>query len=214
MNPLSLSEKEVTEILDQTRLDPRLMEVITEYLRDFWWVLDAKSLHKHAKKMKHAFSLKVATTLILDHCEMDQNQRADFIHWMQEATKSIPNPKPQLYYVSQYPAASRMTWLDLEESLLSFRKVNTYCKDLPFNKGQPGTLKSPTGERPHQASALDLLKLNLARKLKVLKKEQQLSNQQLIQQTGINTVFLSNILNNKLEKISAEYLQEKLGHLV
>lgn len=213
INPLTISEKELAQILQRTRLDPRLMEITTEYIRDFWWTLDPQLLNKHIKKTRDPFTLIVATNLIHDHCSASDENKKSFLQWKLTATRGIALPAPQLYYIAQYPVASKMTWQDLEETLDGFKRANTFSKDLPFNKSKPGILKGPQGPWSHHVDPIFLVKLSAIKKIKTAKNQKKLSNSQLEDLTGINRVFLSKILNNKVENVSAEYLQEKTKNL-
>ncbi|MGZ3806412.1 MAG: XRE family transcriptional regulator [Pseudobdellovibrionaceae bacterium] len=213
-HPLALSEKEVLRFLEQARFDPRLMEIMTEYLRDFWWTLSPEELNNSARKMKSPFILKVLTSVILDKCSMTKEERSDFGQWVWQATRGIKDPPPQFLYIGQFPVASKTAYLQIEEALPSFFKHNLIAKDLPFNKGIPGSLKTEKNPPANRVDELDLLKFQLGKKIKRIKAERKLSNQEMSKLTGINTVFLSKILNNKLQNISVEYLRDHLRNAI
>ena len=140
--PLTISERDVAAVLDQSRFDPRLMEIITEFIRDFWWVMNPSELNKASKKSKHPFMIKVATTIILDMCEMTKCNKEDFTKWYLVVNASIKDPAPQLLYCGIAPIFSNMMRDELEYAIPSALKHNIIVKDLPFNKGIPGVLKS------------------------------------------------------------------------
>lgn len=209
MQPLSLSEREVAQAFDQSRFDPRLMEIMTEFIRDFWWAIDPIETNKACKKAQSPFMLKAATSIILDHCEMSKEDRHLFSDWLSLAIRGLKDPAPQLLYVGVIPVASSLIQEEIKRALPSLFKHNLIAKDLPFNKGKPGSLKTERNPAKNKVDEIDLLKLKLAGRLKQIKTQHQLSNEDVIRRTGINRVFLSKILNHKLENISVEYLKNK-----
>lgn len=212
-HPLSLSERDVVALLDQSRLDPRLMEVMTEFVRDFWWNMIPEELNKAAKKSKFPFMIKVATGAVLNYCKMAPDDKTAFVEWLRIVVRGIKNPAPQLLYVGIIPVGSRLAAEEVESSLPTFVKHNVFSKDLPFNKGKPGILKTEKNPPKNSIDALDLLKRSLAKKIKDLKFLKGFSNEKIIAATGINRVFLSNIMNNKLQKITVEYLRDHVAQL-
>ena len=70
MQPLSISESNVAQAFDQSRFDPRLMEIMTEFIRDFWWCLNPQELNKMCKKANHQFMFKASISVILDSCKI------------------------------------------------------------------------------------------------------------------------------------------------
>lgn len=208
MRPLGLSERDVARALDKARFDPRLMEIMTEFIRDFWWVLDPLQLNKALKKSKSPFVIKGVTSVIMDFSQMSKESRQEFIDWVYFCTRGIKDPNPQLLFVGVIPFGKSI-FRETEEALLSFLKHNLITKDLPFNKGNPGTLKTSADFSENRLSEIELLKLKYSQKIKNIKIEKKLSNEEICNRTGINRVFLSKILNNKLAGISVEYLKEK-----
>jgi predicted XRE-type DNA-binding protein len=101
----------------------------------------------------------------------------------------------------------------VDHALPELFKHNLILKDLPFNKGKPGILKSRNNPPANRIDKLDHLKIEYVEKIKEFKRRKNLNNHELISLTGINRVFLSRILNNKFEKISVEYLKEKADAL-
>lgn len=210
---MTVSEKEVAVLLDRSRLDPRLMEVMTEFIRDYWWMLDPKILAKSCKRAKDPFVIKVIVACIFDYCEISEMDRKQFADWVQQASAGIKDPNPQLFYLGVFPLFSKSLDREVKESLASFNRHNLFAKDLPFNKGLPGSIKSERNPPANKLHDIDLLKLKLSQNIKSLKRNRGLSNEEIIKLTGINRVFLSNILNNKLEKISADYLASHAANI-
>lgn len=212
MNPLSLSERDVAQALDKSRFDPRLMEIMTEFIRDYWWALGPSQLNKLVKKSKSPFVIKGITSVILDLCQMHPQERLQFADWVYYSTRGIKDPNPQLLYIGVIPFGQSLL-RETKEALPSFLKHNLITKDLPFNKGKPGTLKTSANFPKNRLDEIDLLKLKYCKKIKNIKIEKKLSNDEICNLTGINRVFLSKILNNKLTGISVEYLKEKSSRL-
>ncbi|MEK6628137.1 MAG: helix-turn-helix domain-containing protein [Bdellovibrionota bacterium] len=208
MHPLELSERDVAKALDKARFDPRLMEIMTEFVRDFWWRLDPTKLNKALKKSKSPFVIKGITSVIMDFSQMSKESRQEFIDWVYLCTRGIKDPNPQLLYVGVIPFGKSL-FRETAEALPSFFKHNLITKDLPFNKGKPGLLKTCASLSENRLSEIELLKLKYIQKIKNIKIEKKLTNEEICQRTGINRVFLSKILNNKLDGISVEYLKKK-----
>lgn len=157
--------------------------------------------------------LKTATSVILDFCEMTKNDRLLFSDWVQLATRGLQDPAPQLLFVGVIPVASNLIQDEIKGALPSFLKHNLIAKDLPFNKGKPGALKTELNPAKNKVDEIDLLKFKLARKLRAIKMRHGLSNDEMIRLSSINRVFLSKILNHKLKHISVEYLINKTAAL-
>lgn len=213
-HPLNVSRREIVQLFDLARMDPRLMEIMTEFLRDFWWTLDPQELNQAARKARFPFMMKAALILILENCKIDITNKSDFFAWFQKAIRGIKDPAPQLLYVGVFPIGSKALRDQVDHALPELFKHNIILKDLPFNKGKPGILKSRNNPPANRIDKLDHLKIEYVEKIKEFKRNKNLKNRELISLTGINRVFLSRILNNKFEKISVEYLKEKADALL
>lgn len=208
-HPLTVSEKEVAASLSQARFDPRLMEILTEHIRDFWWNLHPVELNKFCKKTKSPFVIKAVTVVLLEYCKTTLKTRADFSKWMIQAIRGIKDPAPQLLYVGIIPVGSRMMKEEVEAALPALFRHNLIVKDLPFNKSVPGEIKGESNLPQNRVDEIDFLKFKWARKIKNFKYENHITNAEMTEKYHINRVFLSKILNNKLGKISVEYLHNK-----
>jgi|GEM_PF-2080307 len=210
--PLALSERDVAQALDKSRFDPRLMEIMAEFIRDFWWRLNSMQLNKVLKKSKSPYVIKGITSVILDLCEMKQPDRVKFSQWVYFCTRGIKDPRPQLLYIGVIPFGKSLL-LETTEAVPAFLKHQLITKDLPFNKAKPCHLKTSENPSKNRVTEVDLLKFRYCEKIKTAKYIKKLSNKVVCEITGINRVFLSKILNNKLDGISVEYLQEKASRL-
>jgi hypothetical protein len=205
-DPLRFSEKEISEHFDRARLDPRLMEVLTEFLRDFWWHLNPAVFNRQLKKRKYPYVAKAVLSVIWDHCEISDEVRKSFSDWTEQALRGIRDPRPQLLYLGLYSVGSRQILREIHEGVDSFRRHHLFAKDLPFNKGLPKRVASPASLQ--LLDPVDTLKRSYAARIKDFKRSRDLTNNEVMTLTGINRVFLSRILNNKLSSISVEYLAE------
>jgi hypothetical protein len=201
-SPLSISEKELSQICDRSRFDARLFEITTEYVRDFWWALDAEYLNQNCKKAKSPFVIKCIVSCLFEYCKYDVETKKEFTKWMIQATQGISDPKPQLFLVAGYKIASAKEREQVTNGLECFKRHNILYADLPFNKSQPGVLKSVRDF--DKINEIDFIKIKAILKIKKLSHEYK--NTELIEKIGINRLFLSKVLNNKTDQISAEYL--------
>ena len=205
-SPLSTSEKELSQICDRSRFDARLFEITTEYVRDFWWSLDAEYLNQNCKKSKSPFVIKCILSCIFEYCKYDDLTKSEFTSWMILATRGIADPSPQLFLVAGYQIASPKEQEQVTNGLQCFRRHNIFYADLPFNKSKPGTLKSIRDYDKNKINEIDFIKIKAI--LKIKKLSHTYKNTELIEKIGINRLFLSKVLNNKTDQISAEYLMK------
>ncbi len=208
-SPLRISEKELSQICDRSRFDARLFEITTEYIRDFWWTLDAEYLNQKCKKSKSPFVIKCIVSCIFEYCKYDDVTKSEFIKWMIQATRGIADPSPQLFLVAGYQIASRKEQEQVTNGLACFRRHNIFYADLPFNKSKPGALKSIRDFDHNKINEIDFIKIKAI--LKIKKLSHKYKNAELIEKIGINRLFLSKVLNNKTGQISAEYLMNVAG---
>ncbi len=212
MLPLSVSERDLVSCLCRSRLDPRLLEVLTEHVRDFWWTKDPEILNRAAKRSAHPFMIKVAVNFVCQLCENDEATAQDFHQWMVQALRGIANPAPQFLFVGVVPLFSKSAQIEIDNCQPILKKLNLVSSVIPFNKQMPGRIK-PRGFADRRIGNTDELKLKYVSLLKDYKAQNLLSNAEMINRSGINRVFLSRLLNNKFEKISVEYLESKVKAL-
>ncbi|MEK2647435.1 hypothetical protein [Bdellovibrio sp. BCCA] len=204
-SPFSIGESDLVAYLDESRLDPRLMEVCVEFIRDFWYILDPKLLNRKAKASQFPFMIKAAAILVLSYCGPESGQAAvQFTRWMKEAITGIKDPAPQFLYVGVIPIGSKMATRTLHEAIPELLNHNLVEAHLPFNKGIPKDIKDEAWARSR--FGIEALKAHYASQVKSLKVNH--SNSSIEKITGANRMFVSKILNNKLNGISLEYLMK------
>lgn len=207
---LQIGERDLARIFDMARFDPRLMEVATEFVRDYWWNLNPSVLNKRLKNAKFPYAIKPAIAAILKNSAfLNEETHSKFIAWYEAVVTGIKNPSPQLFYIALNPIGSKSMRREEEEAIPCFTSFNLIAKDIPFNKGMPGVVKTKDLIANQITNAKGLLKSDLANKIKNYKEANHLKNEEVSKKLGINRVFLSNILNNRLEKVSVDYLLEK-----
>lgn len=214
--PLNVTEKQLARIFDQVRFDPRLMEVATEHIRDFWWNIHPYLLNQELKKNRFPESIKPALSAIFEYCEfLDAETKSDFIAWFKVVASGLPSPnRPQLFYIGVVSAiGGKVLNREESESLTCFTQHNLFAKDRPFNKGLAKHLKSKQDLKATKFDHLHLIKYSLAYKIKDLKYLHRLTSAQVAKYAGINHAFLSKILNNQLDGITLDYLVKKVAVL-
>jgi hypothetical protein len=207
--PMAVSEADVAAGLDSARMDPRLMEIVTEFVRDFWWALDARMMNKRAKAAKSPFMIKAVAAIILSECAATRASRRRFSDWARIATAGIKSPAPQLLYIGEHPIGSSLMREEVARAHPSFLRHNLIAKDVPFNKADPKAIATDDAPPENLVDEVDVAKARFAAAIKALKSERGMKNSEIQALTGANRVFLSKILNNKLDGISAEYLRDK-----
>lgn len=212
--PLQVGERDLARIFDMARFDPRLMEVATEFVRDYWWNLNAAALNRSLKNAKYPYAIKPATAAVLRNSIFsDKKTRSEFVDWFEVVVGAIKNPLPQLFYIALNPIGSKSMRREESEAISCFTDFNLLAKDIPFNKGKPGIVKSRDFVSERSTDAKGLLKCELANKIKHYKQYNNLKNDEVSKNLGINRVFLSKILNNRLDGVTLDYLMEKAGPL-
>lgn len=202
-SPFNVGESDLVRFLDLSRLDPRLMEICTEFVRDFWYNLDPVILNKKAKASKYPFMVKAAIVMVWSYCSADDELKSKFSVWMNKAMVGIKDPAPQLLYIGVVPVGSKMASRAVTEAIPALLSHNLVENHIPFNKGMAKDLKTETWAKSKYG--IDAMKASYAKHIKHLKVIK-LSNEQIMKATGINRAFLSKIINNKLNGISLDYL--------
>ncbi|NUN04892.1 MAG: hypothetical protein HUU57_03930 [Bdellovibrio sp.] len=211
---LELSEKDIAHIFDMVRFDPRLMEVATELIRDFWWNMNPSFLNKHLRLSKFPYAIRPAISVILKNCEFpDAHTKTDFLKWYEVVVAGIKNPPVQLFYIGLAKIGSSLMRREESEAIPCFLDHNLLAKDIPFNKGMPGIVKTKEMLMKTKIDPRAALKAELSGKIKSFKSSNALTNGQVSEKLGINRVFMSQIMNNNLEHITVDYLMEKTRDL-
>jgi predicted XRE-type DNA-binding protein len=207
---LHIGEKDLARIFDRARFDPRLMEVATEFIRDFWWNINPTLLNRTLKNAKFPFAVKPAIAAILQNSAFPNKETyLLFLTWYEAVVAGIKNPRPQLFYIGLNKIGSKSMRWEEEEAIPCFTNYNLIAKDIPFNKGRPGVVKNREQLLNQKFDEKKSVKSELALKIKSYKESNRLKNSELAEQLGINRTFISKILNNDLEHITVDYLMEK-----
>ena len=204
LEPLSFSEKDLVSFIQNARLDPRLAEVTTEHLRDFWWKYEPEKLNRMLKRQPWPAAVKPMLFQILEHCGGDRRTRAEFLEWTEKLTMGIGTVSPQLYFVPTLSPRSRSLDREVGECLPSFRKAGFLAKDLLFNKGLPGLIKAKPQVPNQHIKTADLLKLELLERIRPFLARE--SSPELQKRAGIDRTTLSDLRLGRLNRLSLKKL--------
>jgi hypothetical protein len=149
-NPENVSLEKLSFYISQLYLSPRLTEVITEYIRDYWSEIEPIGLNKKIKLYPQSNRLYVVFEQIFELCEVDNpNTEINFLNWANTALEGIKKPLNHEHFFDDSifngfnDDAIQFFKNDTSlNSTLLFTKHNFYGKDLFFNKGNPKKLKS------------------------------------------------------------------------
>ncbi len=203
--PLTVSEKYFSESLDLCRLDARLYEVMTEFVRDFWWALEPQILNKELKKKHNGFLIKTIVASIFDYCEIEDAIRDNFSQWATLALRGVKNLAiPELLY-QDIKRGGKYEKRVIENTLPSFQRHNLYFSDMPFNKGLPKSVRSRNYWNT-RFNIIDFLKLDAA--LKIKKDSLSLRNIEIEKKYKTNRVFVSRVLNNSYDGIKIDFFEK------
>lgn len=141
--PLKVTEAELALHLESARFDPRLYEVLTELMRDYWWNFDSSKVNEALKKNRSPYAIKPALSAIISQCSFSSEElKRVFEDWSAGCTKGIENPNPQLFYIALNKIGSPSMQREVDENQSYFSEFNLISKDSPFNKGFPGEVPS------------------------------------------------------------------------
>lgn len=202
--PLTVSEKNLALYTQNARNDPRLAEVLTEHIRDFWWKYDPQVLNQKLKSQPWPEAIRPMLIQIFELCESDLHTRKKFGLWMSKALSGIGKAPAQLYFFSTGRPRSKSQDREVAESLPSFSKSGYFARDLLFNKGNPGTLKASAKGMNTIIDSEAGIKLQLLATLRP-----QLLGKTLLaltHETGFDRTTLSKVRSGKVERISVKLL--------
>ena len=148
--------------------------------------------------------VKCIVNAILTYCKIDLSIKNEFDIWFELVCRGIPKPAPQTLIIGGYKINGVDHKKQIKLNLDCFRKNNIFYADIPFNKGFGKNLKSRLNPPTTQVNQVDLLKQDAVLRIKEM--SHQLSNADIIKKLSINRVFLSKILNSKIDGISTDYL--------
>lgn len=203
--PLSISESLVGKIISLTRTDPRLLEVITEFIRDYWFVLEPHVLNHFIKKTPDQAVLKAMIATIFTYCKMEVSVKIEFTEWSKIvlAGIAIPSKKSLFYNSDEIKVGGGIAKRIVSHSIPTFTENGYYFSDLPFNKGIPKSVKS-LNDNSSKISSIEKLKIQSV--LKIKEKTLKLTNLEVSDLAHTNTTTVSKILNNKFDTIKLETL--------
>lgn len=207
-HPLVFSEKDLSLFIQNSRLDPRLAESVTEHLRDYWWKYDPRSLNKKLKRQPWPAAVKPMLFQLLESCKGSRKTKIAFGQWAAEVLQGLPNSdSPALYFISSLEPRSRSLDREVNESLESFRKAGYFAKDLLFNKGQAGFIKSSADLKKSLGRAEDRLKLNLLERLR-----ERMNDQKSLAKlkAGLDRNTFSKIKSGRLDRVGLKLLSRAL----
>lgn len=140
-NALLFSEKDLRHFILNSRIDPRLAEVTTEHIRDYWWKYDPCLLNSLLRKSCWPQSVLPMLFQIEAFCQADESTRQMFLEWSKKVRSSIPKAAPQLYFIDGLKPRSKTQDRDVLESLAEFRRAGYFSREVLFNKGLPKKIK-------------------------------------------------------------------------
>lgn len=203
-DPLSYSEKDLALFVQNGRMDARLAEVVTEHIRDYWWKYDPKSLNSRLRKQPWGSAIKPMLNQISEYCKATATTKAAFSAWARDAVLGLPDVPAQLYFIGYLKPRSKSQDREVSEALPSFSKAGYYAKDLMFNKGLPGSIKSVPTEPTNAISSADILKCLLVSEIRERTAELTLAS--VSAATGIDRTTISRIRSGKVGSLTADRL--------
>lgn len=202
--PLIFSEKDIAYFIQIARLDPRLAEVITEHLRDYWWKYSPRKLNQKLKTQPWPHAIKPMLAQILEFCVADKETLSNFKKWYRAVVVRLPDAPPQLYFNLNLPPRSPFLDRQVNESLESFTQFGYYSTSVLFNKG----FAKKISNRPHTTNTIlgqsDLIKLKLLSLARKFTKDKKI--REIAAKTNFDRTTISQIKSGKLVNISIERL--------
>lgn len=209
VSPLAVDEIFLAFAVEHSRLDPRLAEITTEHIRDFWWKYNPNVLAK--KLLNTAWPAAVLPMLLLieNRCKTSKSNLQRFKKWSGVVRKQVDKESsPQTYFIPLSMAEVRMRRDEHKKTLPEFFENGYLCRTLLFNKDNPKELSSASNNR---LSLLNREKLKAAKHLSKLLGD--LNTIAAAQKLDTDKTTISKIRRLMVSDISLDFLYTKLGML-
>ncbi len=208
MMPLNISEKFFAEKLTESRRDPRLLEIMTEFMRDYWFVLEPTLLNKLIKKQTDQGVFKAIIHCIIKNCEISDNLRTIFFEWVLIALRGVKIPKTtEILLIEDISPGDVYSKRIIKNSIAEFLENGYYFNVLPFNKGQAKSVKS-LDTSAIMLKKSDRIKIQAALALK--KKLLVQTKSDISKRVGSNHYTLYKIANHKWVGIKIDIFEKLL----
>lgn len=139
--PQKVSLEELSFFIGELHNNPRLTEVICEFLRDNWLNYNPSKLNILILNKNYSNRLLVVVDQIMRLCKSDDETLTKFKKWASELTKNIKMPNQKEFFFSDKAFSDLSSEIieflkeDIKSnSTDSFLKFNFYGKDEFFNK--------------------------------------------------------------------------------
>jgi hypothetical protein len=139
-DPLSVDEACLAFAIEQSRLDPRLAEIVCEFIREYWWKVDAAFFNKKLRKTAWPGAVLPMLEEIRQRCRGSGEERKEFFQWQKKVGDGIQNRSSQMYFIQPWLPESRRLEKNIEENQPWFQKFNFISNGTFFNKDRPKSL--------------------------------------------------------------------------
>lgn len=123
-----------------TRLDPRLGEILIEYISKFWQKQNPIVLNKYLKLYPWPSVFGVLTEQVpFYHLQNPQKKNWNkklFLNWAKCVMTDIPAAEDEQFFIGLYKAGGRKMLEECLYSIKPYRKWGYFAKDLLINKVQ------------------------------------------------------------------------------
>jgi hypothetical protein len=136
-------ERDLARISQLCRFDPRLAEILTEFLRDNWFRFNPKKINRDLKKYLYPSAIGPSIEQIVEMCESEEDVKAEFSVWSSLLMKGIKPEMDQLYFINIFSPFGKHRIIEALESQKSFRRWGYYSTAVMFNKQNPKKLAAP-----------------------------------------------------------------------
>ena len=140
-SPQSVQIKDVVLWSQWTRLDPRLGEILIEYLSKFWQKHNPVEINQQLKQKVWPAVFGVLLEQVPFYCSQYlKNRKWDkklFFHWSKCAMTHISPAKNEQFFIGLYKAGGQLVKEECFYAIKPYRQWGYFSKDLLINKALP-----------------------------------------------------------------------------
>ena len=129
--PSTVSIKTLALWSQWSRLDPRLGEILVQYLSRFWPYISPVALNQALKKEPWPSAFGVLINQV-PYCDI--KNKAGFRQWSKSVMADIAPAPDELFFIGLYKIGGKQMKNECLYSLKSYRKWGYFAKDLLINK--------------------------------------------------------------------------------
>ena len=136
--PHSVCVKDLVLWSQWARLDPRLGEILIEYISKFWQKNNPVEINQHLKQQVWPAAFGVLLEQVpfyySQHLKSKKLNKKLFLYWSKCVMTDIPQAKGEQFFIGIYKAGGKLAKEECFYSIRPYRQWGYFSKDLLINK--------------------------------------------------------------------------------